>query len=93
MTRNQKYMITGSVVGLIIFILVGFLPQISFGVHYGVLIATEVYGTPLPDTFAARTMAVLGTLAVATGYFVFFTSAGSLLGSFIETLKDPEKKE
>jgi hypothetical protein len=92
---TNKTTLLGAAFGLATFLAVGLLPAMLYGGYAGVLLASGIFGVPVPASFAVRAFIVggmmFGTVGVAGLFTVVGASIGALAGVVLQaTDKDPE---
>jgi hypothetical protein len=81
--RNKTVAVVGAVVGFTLFLAVALLPALVFGGYAGLLLATGIFGAPLPVTLAARGLVGFGMVLAVMATAGVFTVAGAACASFL----------
>jgi hypothetical protein len=89
MRRNKMVAVAGAAVGTALFFAVGLLPAVLYGGYAGLLLATGIFGAPLPGHIFARGLvafgSLLGVLATAALFAVAGAASASGLGHLVAT--------
>src|SRR5947209_4525022 len=89
MRRNKIVAIAGAAIGTALFFAVGLLPAVLYGGYAGLLLATGIFGAPLPGHIFARGLvafgSLLGVLATAAVFAVTGAASASGLGHIAAT--------
>ena len=87
MKRNKMVAVAGAAVGIALFLAIGLLPSVLYGGYAGLLLASGIFGTPLPDHLFARGLvafgSLLGVFATAAVFAVVGAAAASGLGHLV----------
>ena len=90
MKRNKMVAVAGAAVGIALFLAIGLLPSVLYGGYAGLLLASGIFGTPLPDHLFARGLvafgSLLGVLATAAVFAVVGAAAATGIGQLVATL-------
>jgi hypothetical protein len=85
--RNKTVAVAGAVVGFALFLAVGLLPAIMYGGYAGLLLATGIFGAPVPAHLLARGLVgfgmVLGVFATAAVFAVAGAGTGSVIAHLV----------
>lgn len=89
MKRNKVVAVAGAAVGFALFLAVGLLPAVLYGGYAGLLLASGIFGAPLPGHIFARGLvafgSLLGVLATAAVFAVAGAAAASGIGHIVAT--------
>src|SRR3982750_1341091 len=89
MKRNKMVAVAGAAVGTALFFAVGLLPAGLYGGYAGLLLATGIFGAPLPGHIFARGLvafgSLLGVMAPAAVFAVAGAASASGIGHLIAT--------
>jgi hypothetical protein len=87
MKRNKMVAVAGAAVGFALFLAVGLLPAVLYGGYAGLLLASGIFGAPLPGHIFARGLvafgSLLGVLATAAVFAVAGAAAASGIGHIV----------
>ena len=90
MRRNKMVAVAGAAVGIALFFAVGLLPAALYGGYAGLLLATGIFGAPLPGHIFARGLvafgSLLGVLGTAAVFAVIGAAAASALGHIVANI-------
>jgi hypothetical protein len=83
----------GAGIGLGVFFIIGLLPAALYGGYAGVLLATGIFGSPLPVGFVSSALVtfgmVLGVVAVASLFSVLGAVAAAMIRLLTGKPSDP----
>jgi hypothetical protein len=92
MKRNKVVAVAGAAVGFALFLAVGLLPAVLYGGYAGLLLASGIFGAPLPGHVFARGLvafgSLLGVLATAAVFAVAGAASASGIGHLIATASE-----
>jgi len=90
MKRSKMVAVAGAAVGIALFFAVGLLPAVLYGGYAGLLLATGIFGAPLPAHLFARGLvafgSLLGVLGTAAVFAVIGAAAASALGHIVASI-------
>jgi len=97
MRRNKMVAIAGAAIGTALFFAVGLLPAVLYGGYAGLLLATGIFGAPLPGHIFARGLvafgSLLGVLAISAVFAVAGAASASGLGHLIATASESGREK
>jgi|SRR3954463_8284806 hypothetical protein len=89
MKRNKMVAVAGAAVGTALFFAIGLLPAVLYGGYAGLLLATGIFGAPLPGHIFARGLvafgSLLGVMATAAVFAVAGAASASGIGHLVAT--------
>ena len=83
MKRNKMVAVAGAAVGFALFLAVGLLPAVLYGGYAGLLLASGIFGAPLPGHIFARGLVAFGSLLGVLATSAVFAVAGAAAASGI----------
>ena len=90
MKRNKMVAVAGAGIGIALFLAIGLLPAVLYGGYAGLLLASGIFGTPLPEHVFARGLvafgSLLGVFATAAVFAVVGAAAASGLGHLVANI-------
>ena len=90
MKRSKMVAIAGAAIGIALFLAVGLLPSVLYGGYAGLLLASGIFGTPLPEHIFARGLvafgSLLGVFATAAVFAVVGAAAATGIGQLVAAL-------
>jgi hypothetical protein len=103
-TQEQHHMpsktpsLIGAVLALIVFLVLGLLPSLTYGGYAGVLLAKGIFGAPLQGAVLENALivfgAVLGVVGVASLFLVTGAATGAAVGAVVALgAKEPAEPE
>jgi hypothetical protein len=78
--------IVGAAVGLAVYLPLGLLPSLVYGGYAGVLLASGIFGAPIPSHLAARALVVFGMVFGVTAAAALFVVLGAAAGAAVAVL-------
>jgi hypothetical protein len=97
MKRNKMVAVSGAAVGIALFLAFGLLPAVLYGGYAGLLLATGIFGAPLPQHLFARGLvafgSLLGVLGTAAVFAVIGAAAASALGHIVASVSPAPREK
>jgi hypothetical protein len=81
--RNKTVALVGAAVGFALFLGVALLPALAYGGYAGLLLATGIFGAPVPPGILTSGLVIFGMLLGVFGTAAFFAVAGAAAASAI----------
>ncbi|HUJ26323.1 MAG TPA: hypothetical protein VLW85_09910 [Myxococcales bacterium] len=81
--RNKTVALVGAAVGFALFLGIALLPALTYGGYAGLLLATGIFGAPVPAGLLSGGLVVFGMVLGVFGTAALFIVAGAAAGSLI----------
>jgi hypothetical protein len=86
MTRSKSIAVSGAVIGLALFVAVALNAALLYGAYGGLLLATGIFGAPLPQHLLARGLVGFGSILGVFATAAVFAVAGAGTASAVAHL-------
>ena len=77
MKRSKVVAVSGAAIGIALFLSVGLLPAILYGGYAGLMLATGIFGSPLPEHLFARGLVAFGSVLGVFSTAALFAVGGA----------------
>ncbi len=86
MKTDKTIAVIGAALGFALFLAVALLPALLYGGYAGLLLATGIFGAPVPAGLFARGLVVFGMVLAVFGVAALFAVAGAACATGVARL-------